>query len=223
MSQPSTKPYLIRAIHQWCGDNGFTPYLAVLVDAHTMVPREYVRNGEIVLNVSMTATHKLDMGNDFIEFQARFNGKARDISIPVGAVSAIYARENGQGMSFEVTRAEEGAAEPEGTAPAKPPARRAPRLKAVASGADEEVAAASETAPVAVSQTVPAEIVPAEVVQAPADAPETATSAVPASEAPEVQVPQSPQPAPAVDAAPPTGDVDPSRPTGGKPRLTRIK
>lgn len=98
----STKPYLIRAIHEWCVDQGFTPYLQVAVDTHTRVPREYVRDGEIVLNVGIDATHQLLMGNDEITFQARFNGSAFPIVVPISAVAAIYARENGQGMAFEV-------------------------------------------------------------------------------------------------------------------------
>lgn len=101
MDLPSTKPYLIRAIHQWCCDNGFTPYLAVAVDAQTRVPREHVRDGQIVLNVGHDATGHLSMTNEGITFQARFGGVARDISIPIGNVSAIYARENGAGMAFE--------------------------------------------------------------------------------------------------------------------------
>lgn len=101
MDLPSTKPYLIRAIHQWCCDNGFTPYLAVAVDARTRVPREHVRDGQIVLNVGYDATAHLSMDNDGISFQARFGGVARDISIPIGNISAIYARENGAGMAFE--------------------------------------------------------------------------------------------------------------------------
>ncbi len=104
MSEASTKPYLIRAIHEWCSDNGFTPYLAVAVDQTTQVPREYVRAGEIVLNVSLEATNKLQLGNEYVEFQARFGGQARDIVIPIANVSAIYARENGHGMSFEVAK-----------------------------------------------------------------------------------------------------------------------
>jgi len=98
---PSTKPYLIRALHQWCSDNGFTPYLAVAVDARTRVPREHVRDGQIVLNVGYDATAQLSMANDCISFQARFGGVARDIYIPIGTISAIYARENGAGMAFE--------------------------------------------------------------------------------------------------------------------------
>lgn len=101
MDTPPTKPYLIRAIHEWCCDNGFTPYIAVAVDAHTRVPREFVRDGQIVLNVGYDASNKLTMGNELISFQARFGGIARDILVPVGNVAAIYARENGVGMAFE--------------------------------------------------------------------------------------------------------------------------
>lgn len=100
MDIPPTKPYLIRAIHEWCCDNGFTPYIAVAVDAHTRVPREFVRDGQIVLNVGYDASNKLTMGNELISFQARFGGVARDILVPVGNVAAIYARENGVGMAF---------------------------------------------------------------------------------------------------------------------------
>ena len=96
----STRPYLIRALHDWCTDNGFTPYLAVHVDATVEVPREYVKNNEIVLNVGFEATSGLQLGNEFIEFKARFGGVARDICVPVDHVVAIYARENGQGMAF---------------------------------------------------------------------------------------------------------------------------
>ncbi|HMW18772.1 MAG TPA: ClpXP protease specificity-enhancing factor [Accumulibacter sp.] len=101
MSLPSTKPYLIRAIHQWCCDHGFTPYLSVIVNARTRVPREYVRDGQIVLNVGYEATGNLSIANDGITFQARFGGVARDIVIPINSVSAIYARENGAGMAFD--------------------------------------------------------------------------------------------------------------------------
>ncbi|MFC5609661.1 ClpXP protease specificity-enhancing factor [Variovorax soli] len=96
----STRPYLIRALYEWCTDNGFTPYIAVQVDEGVQVPREYVKNGEIVLNISFDATSSLKLGNDFIEFKARFAGTAREIIVPVGRVIAIYARENGQGMAF---------------------------------------------------------------------------------------------------------------------------
>ncbi|GKT20287.1 ClpXP protease specificity-enhancing factor [Acidovorax sp. SUPP3334] len=96
----STRPYLIRALYEWCTDNGLTPYVAVRVDESVQVPREYVKDGEIVLNISYDATSALQLGNDFIEFKARFGGKPRDIMVPVGRVIAIYARENGQGMAF---------------------------------------------------------------------------------------------------------------------------
>lgn len=104
MDEISTKPYLIRAIHQWAVDNGFTPHLAVAVDARTQVPKEYVRAGEIVLNVSPIATNNLHLDNDFIHFEARFGGVVRVIRVPVEQVGAIYARENGQGMAFEVNK-----------------------------------------------------------------------------------------------------------------------
>jgi stringent starvation protein B len=96
----STRPYLIRALYEWCTDNGLTPYVAVLVDESVQVPREYVKNGEIVLNISFDATSSLKLGNEFIEFKARFAGTAREITVPVSRVIAIYARENGQGMAF---------------------------------------------------------------------------------------------------------------------------
>lgn len=100
----STKPYLIRAIYEWCADQGYTPYLAVQVDESTRVPREFVRDGQIVLNVSPDATHQMSMGNDEITFQTRFNGASFPVVVPVEAVLAIYARENGQGMAFEVSQ-----------------------------------------------------------------------------------------------------------------------
>lgn len=96
----STRPYLIRAIYEWCTDNGLTPYVAVRVDDGVQVPREYVKDGEIVLNISFEATGSLKLGNEFIEFSARFAGVAREIIVPVDHVIAIYARENGQGMAF---------------------------------------------------------------------------------------------------------------------------
>jgi stringent starvation protein B len=102
LESTSTRPYLIRALYDWCTDNGLTPYVAVLVDDTVQVPREYVKNGEIVLNISFDATSSLKLGNEFIEFKARFAGTARDIMVPVNRVIAIYARENGQGMAFPV-------------------------------------------------------------------------------------------------------------------------
>lgn len=102
LDSTSTRPYLIRALYEWCTDNGFTPYVAVLADDTVQVPREYVKNGEIVLNISFDATSSLKLGNEFIEFKARFAGTAREIVVPISRVIAIYARENGQGMAFPV-------------------------------------------------------------------------------------------------------------------------
>ncbi|QID18561.1 ClpXP protease specificity-enhancing factor [Nitrogeniibacter mangrovi] len=107
MSDISTKPYLIRAIYEWCIDQGYTPYVAAMVDTNTRVPPGSAKDGQIVLNVSPDATHQLDMSNDVIRFQARFGGVAHALSIPVANVIAIYARENGQGMAFEVTAVED--------------------------------------------------------------------------------------------------------------------
>jgi stringent starvation protein B len=102
----STKPYFIRAIHEWCSDEGFTPYLAVQVSSRTRVPREFVSDGQIVLNLSLDATHQLQMGNEEISFQTRFNGASFPVLVPVVDVVAIYARENGQGMAFEPSTAD---------------------------------------------------------------------------------------------------------------------
>ena len=96
----SSRPYLIRALYEWCTDNGLTPHVVVRVDGSVQVPLEYVKDGEIVLNISYDATSALQLGNDYIEFKARFGGQPRDIVVPVGRVVAIYARENGQGMAF---------------------------------------------------------------------------------------------------------------------------
>ncbi|MCH2240852.1 MAG: ClpXP protease specificity-enhancing factor [Aquabacterium sp.] len=122
-SGTSTRPYLIRALHDWCTDNGFTPYLAVYVDRNVQVPLEYVKNNEIVLNVSFEATSGLSLGNDTIEFKARFGGVAREIIVPVDHVIAIYARENGQGMAFPVPTPGE-AAEPDARPAGDPPGLR---------------------------------------------------------------------------------------------------
>ncbi len=148
MSEIPTKPYILRALYEWCVDNGYTPHLAVKVDARAQVPSEYVKGGEITLNISPTAVHKLQMGNELIEFSARFGGVARQIAVPIAGVHALYARETGHGMTFDIE-------------PVKP---------AVQATAEGEPAAA-------------------------------------------------PHPAPAALPAP----TDPKKPTGGKPRLTRVK
>ncbi|MET3108816.1 stringent starvation protein B [Oxalobacteraceae bacterium GrIS 2.11] len=98
----STKPYLIRAMYEWCTDNGYTPHIAVKVHGAVRVPMEYVRNGDIVLNVAFSATSGLHMDNEAVSFKARFGGVSRDIYVPITAISAIYASENGQGMAFDV-------------------------------------------------------------------------------------------------------------------------
>lgn len=133
----SSKPYLIRAIHEWCVDSGLTPYLVVRVDAHTQVPREFVRDGQIVLNISPEATHHLMMGNDTISFQTRFSGVPFQVSVPVAAVAAIYARENGQGMAFEVQLEEDGQVMTEKTGTAEPSSQQAG--EDVRCGAEPEV------------------------------------------------------------------------------------
>ena len=132
MSEISTKPYMLRAIYEWCTDSGYTPYLAVKVDASTTVPMEYVKKGEIVLNISFGATSGLKMDNDAIRFHARFGGVSREIYVPVNNVMAIYANENGQGMAFEPQA---------GGADAPPPAQETsvpgPSLAAVPTPAPE--------------------------------------------------------------------------------------
>lgn len=102
MSESSTKPYILRALHEWCLDNGYTPYLVVTVDENTVVPLAHITNGQITLNTSNMATNQLVMGNDYIEFESRFSGQVEQLFIPVAAVSAIYAKETGAGMGFEV-------------------------------------------------------------------------------------------------------------------------
>jgi stringent starvation protein B len=121
----STRPYLIRALHEWCTDNGFTPYIAVHVDASVQVPMEYVKNNEIVLNVGFEATSGMKLGNDHIEFKARFGGSSRTIQVPVDHVIAIYARENGQGMAFPMPTDTPAAAGPEAV-PSEPGASARP-------------------------------------------------------------------------------------------------
>jgi stringent starvation protein B len=139
MAEVSTKPYFIRAIYEWCSDCGYTPYLSVRVDERTRVPMEYVKNGEIVLNVSLNATRNLTINNELVQFSARFNGVSREVSIPVERVQGIFARENGQGAFFTVessaalaiapvTPVASGDAEAE---PPRPPAAGKSRLKLV--------------------------------------------------------------------------------------------
>lgn len=106
MQELSRKPYLIRALHEWCTDNGYTPYIVVTVDQNTIVPPAHVHDGQITLNIGTLATNRLVLGNEYIEFQTRFGGVTEQIYVPVAAVSAIYARETGAGMGFEVVASE---------------------------------------------------------------------------------------------------------------------
>ena len=130
-----TTAYLIRAIHEWCVDNGLTPHLLVKVDAHTRVPMAYVKNGEIVLNMNYTAVKDLHIDNDAVVFSARFSGVAQHIYVPISRVGGVFARENGQGMFFEVV---DGQAPELGTRAAMPvdevpevPAAKKSHLKVV--------------------------------------------------------------------------------------------
>jgi len=115
----STKPYLLRAVYEWCVDNGYTPQISVVVDAQTRVPMEHVRDGEIILNIGPLSANRLKMGNEIIECSTRFSGVAKNLVVPVSAVTAIYARETGHGMSFEVEKkaAEGDAAHEQAAAP----------------------------------------------------------------------------------------------------------
>jgi len=133
MSEISTKPYLLRALHEWCSDSGYTPHLVVRVDENCRVPMAYVSEGQITLNIGLFATQNLKMGNEFIEFQARFGGTPQHVSVPVGAVTALYSRETGAGMGFEVELSvapseEDEASEATDAAPelASPPAAATP-------------------------------------------------------------------------------------------------
>jgi stringent starvation protein B len=137
MADVSTKPYFIRAIYEWCSDCGFTPYLSVKVDERTRVPPEHVKNGEIVLNVSLNATRNLTINNELVQFSARFNGVSREVAIPVERVQGIFARENGQGAFFTVDAPPQpqGAESPaeensSSESPKSPPAGRA-KLKLI--------------------------------------------------------------------------------------------
>ena len=120
----STKPYLIRAIFDWCMDNGLTPYLAVKVNGYTQVPMAYVKDGEIVLNLSPTAVRNLQLGNQEITCGGRFGGMPHEIVVPIGAVIGIFARENGQGLVFQAEEVEpppdDGGDQPESGGGSKP-------------------------------------------------------------------------------------------------------
>ena len=105
---PTLKPYLIRALHEWCNDQGHTPYIQVWVNEHTRVPMQFVKDNQIILNIGATACAGLHIDNDWVSFTARFGGVAHEIWIPVGHIGAIYARETGEGMNFDITPYEPG-------------------------------------------------------------------------------------------------------------------
>lgn len=127
----STRPYLIRAWHEWCSDNRLTPYVTVRVDRTVQVPLEYVKDNEIVLNIGFEATTGLKLGNEYLEFKARFGGVPRDIWVPVGNVMAIFARETSQGMAFPMTESESSGSN--GPEEVVVPSTEAPHLAAVES------------------------------------------------------------------------------------------
>jgi len=149
MPDISTKPYLLRAIYEWCTDSGYTPHIAVMVDAATQVPMQFVKEGQIVLNISFGATSGLKMDNDSIRFNARFGGVAREIFVPVDRVIAIYANENGQGMAFEVipSSADERQSNIKQTDNSSQPEAASPTLKAVLPVSEEENRSSSPNPP----------------------------------------------------------------------------
>ena len=132
MSEAAAKPYLIRALYEWCGDAGYTPYLAVKVDEQTKVPAAYVKNGEIVLNLSANATHKLTMDNQWIQFNARFGGVSHEIAVPMHAVTGIFAKETGYGLAFKPGQPDEPPPGPrQGDGNGKSESKARPRLQLV--------------------------------------------------------------------------------------------
>jgi len=197
----STRPYLIRALHDWCTDNGFTPYLAVYVDRSVQVPQEYVKNNEIVLNVSFEATSQLQLGNEFVEFKARFGGVARDISVPVDHVIAIYARENGQGMAFPVPTPLGG---PGVDAPASAPAAEELHLVDSELQADAPAVPGAGATPAAGLRLAPAQKGSPKERPSPVKAVDKPATGAISSEGPDLEPPE-----------PPSG--------GGRPALRRVK
>ena len=122
---------MIRALHEWCVDSGSTPQLLVAVDDKTRVPAGFVKDGQIVLNISAGATRNLTIDNDWIQFSARFGGVSHEIAVPIERVAAIFARENGQGLHFEpVETGSLATAQSSGDEPPSPPKGR-PSLKVV--------------------------------------------------------------------------------------------
>ena len=144
MAETSTKPYMLRALHEWCTDNGYTPQIVVQVDANTLVPPAHVRDGQITLNIGALATNRLVIGNEAVEFQARFSGVTENLYVPIANVVAIYARETGAGMGFEAEastasvepsessdHARQGETDSPDTDGPKPPENKRPKLSIV--------------------------------------------------------------------------------------------
>lgn len=206
MAEISTKPYMLRAIHEWCTDSGLTPYIAVTVDENTQVPVDYVRAGEIVLNISAMATNRLTISNERIEFQARFNGQPQSLSIPVDNVSAIYARENGHGMAFEVASGNEA-----DDAESTPAPRLVSSEEPEAGTADGPGSGDASSRPRPALTAVPAARPEPDPTPDNGDASDPVADASPA-EPPE---PDDDDPAPATTGA--------GRRPRGKPNLTRVK
>lgn len=203
MSGPSTKPYLVRAIYEWCNDCGYTPHLAVLVGGAVRVPKEFVQDGQIVLNISLLATSRLQIENDAVRFQARFSGKAREIYVPIEYIRAIFARENGEGMAFDV-----------------PDLSAMPDLDAADSDAAESAAADTESARTPIAPAAPP--VPSPTLSAVPTPPRSPARAAKGGGGAKVK------PFPARDAGdlqdepPPEPPAGPSSPND-RPRLTRVK
>ena len=207
----STRPYLLRALYEWCADNQLTPYVAAYVDDSVKVPREHVKNNEIVLNIGMDATSNLQIGNDFLQFKARFGGVAREIVVPIDHIIAIYARENGQGMAFPVPQS----VPPRGEVKESSPVQRRSTLRTV------EPAQTTSTAPAS----------------APASSTEHSNPLLQSSfEAPKIiKLKAAPTPVKTThddtppDSAPPEPPAPKSSPNGAagkstsRPSLTRIK
>lgn len=228
MAELSTKPYLIRAIHEWCTDSGYRPHIAVVVDESTVVPREFVRNGEIVLNVSAAATNRLRITNEAVEFEARFGGIARSVSVPIDNVTAIYAQETGHGMAFEVPKALALVPEPaQAGEDASGPS--APVLAGVEAGGKGEAGAASQAAGGAGTGASARVRRRTKLTAVPTPAPAVA-------EAKEAAAPKSPKrrrkagpvkadeaSAPLAEETPASGGEPEPRPPAGPPRLTRVK
>jgi stringent starvation protein B len=208
----STRPYLVRALHEWCTDNGFTPYLAVYVDSSVQVPMEHVKNNEIVLNVGFEATSGLKLGNEQVEFRARFGGVSRDIVVPMDHVVAIYARENGQGMAFPVPTAASAAATAAGLAEVPAPTAAAPRgLRLASVDSDKGSDHSSDESSVKVSSDSAADKATAALGKATGKAPAAVATVAPALAL-----------ADSGDGPGPT-EPEPTPPAGGRPSLKRVK